>query len=66
MMMNHFGINRHCCGYSKQAAYLLFIDENIALVGFTAQFEACLARDNVVITQKLCSHRLRFLGVDDR
>lgn len=45
--------------------YLLLEYENIAFTRFTAQFQAGISWCNIVVVEKLCTHRLRLLGPDD-
>lgn len=46
--------------------HLHFENENITVDGFTAQFQARLSRSDVIVVEKLCPHRLRFLGANYR
>lgn len=41
----------------SQSIYLLLVNENIAFICFTAQFQASISRSYVIVQKKLASHR---------
>ena len=55
------------CGFDLKSSisYLLFENENIAVVCFTAQFHASSSWCHIIIVEKLCAHSLWFLGAND-
>lgn len=53
-----------CSPWSTANIYLLFVNENIAVVCLTAQFHACSSWCHIIVGKKLCTHRLGLFGAD--